>query len=246
MARFNCMWLTWQSVLNVFSLTTKMAVEDRNFRLWLQYIDKQLSPEAVAFVKLGLHSEFRRCFTEVEDLNQPSLLYDVLLKQNKEKSESEVLQMFLHVLDGLSGKLRGNWVIRKGFGDISAYKLKNPGPFDIENASKEFKFFQCLLAISLKVRQNVELVDYLKAKFSRDRFLGTNHRHIKFLPQLFIQLCQRGFLAADDTHHLEQALTRQEAWDCLVTLNEYHKSVGLVAIPRAEKMKRTMGCELNT
>lgn len=218
-------------------------MENRKFRLWLLYVDKQLSAEAVAFVKLGLHSEFRRCYTEVEGLTEPSLLYNVLLKQHRETSESEVLRMFLHVLDGLSGKLRGKWVIRKGFGDNSAYKLENPGHFDAEKASKEFKFFQCLLKILIKVRQDVDLSDHLTTRFSRDRFLGTNPRHIRYLPELFIKLCQRGFLAPDDTHHLEQALTRHEAWECLQDLNEYHKSVGLMAIPKAEKLKRTIGCE---
>lgn len=216
-------------------------MENPKFQLWLQYVDKQLSTEAVEFVKLGLHSEFHRRYTEVEELNKPSLLYDALLKQREEKSE--VLQMFVHVLEGLSGKLRGNWVIKKGFGDLSAFKLTHPGPFDTAKASKEFKFFQCLLRILVKARQNVDLHEHLKTKFSRDRFLGTNRRHIKYLPKLFIQLCQRGFLAPDDTHHLEQALTRDEAWECLQILNEYHKSVGLMAIPRAEKMKPTLGCE---
>lgn len=212
-------------------------MENRKFRLWLQYVDKQLSVEAVEFVKLGLHSEFRCYYSEVEGLTKPSLLYNVLLRKCGEKSESEVLRMFLHVLDGICGKLRGKWVIRKGFGEQSAYKLEDPGPFNIESASMEFKFFQCLLKILVKIRQDVNLSDHLKTKFSLDRFLRTNHRHVGYLPELFIKLYQGGFLAPDDTHHLEQALIRYEALECLQDLNHYHKSVGLMAIPKAEKLK---------
>lgn len=214
---------------------------DGNFKIWLLYVDRQLSPEAVDFLKLGLHSELRRYQTEVEQLQQPSVLYDFLLNRCRAEAE-KVLQMFLHVIEGLGGKLRGNMVIRKGFGEKSVYKLTHPGLFD---ASKEFKFFQCLLKILTKVKRDVNLTDLLRTKFSKDRFLGTNHRHIKNLPDLFIQLCQKGVITADDTHYLQKALIKHKAQECILILNDYHKSVGMLPIPWAQKIEKTQGypCE---
>lgn len=138
-----------------------MKMADR-LNQWLHYVDSLLSPEAVEFLKLGLHSEFHRYYSEVEKLNKPSLLYHLLLKQRRDQSKYQVLQMFLHVLKGLGGKLRGNLVIRKGFGEVSIYRLNDPGPFDTGNASSEFRFFQCLLKILTKVRKDRVLRDRVK------------------------------------------------------------------------------------
>ena len=215
-----------------------------HFNLWLQYVDKQLSVEAFEFLKLGLHSEFHRYYTEVEELDRPSLLFHFLLKQRKESSETQVLQMFLHVVEVLGKKLRGDLIIKKGFGEGSVYKLMHPGPYDTENASKEFKFFLCLLKILLIVRQNVDLCDQLKTKFTRGRFLDVNHRQVRNLPELFIRLCQRGFFTPDDTLYLQQALIKREAWECLQILNDYHESVGMMLIPQAEKVKHMFDGEL--
>lgn len=214
-----------------------------HFHLWLQYVDKQLSDEAFEFLKLGLHSELRHYYTEVEGLDKPSLLYYFMLKQRKHESESQVLQRFLHVIEVLGKKLRSDIVLKKGFGEGSVYKLSHPGSYDIQSASKEFKFFLCLLKILIKVRQDVNLCDQIKTKFSRGRFLDVNRRHVKNLAELFIQLCQKGFITPDDTLYLQQALIKYEAWECLLILNGYHKSVGMMLIPRAEKVKHTFGGE---
>lgn len=221
-----------------------------HFHLWLHYVDKQLSAEAFEFLKLGFHSELRRYYTEVEKLDKPSLLYHFLLnsKQRTHQSESQVLQMFLYVIEALGKKLRSDIVIKKGFGESSVYKLAHPGSFDIQSASKEFKFFVCLLKILIKVRQDVILCDQIKTKFTRGRFLDVNHRHVKNLAELFIWLCQKGFITPDDTLYLQQALIKHEAWECLLILNGYHESVGMMPIRRAEKAYPVGGelCENST
>lgn len=209
---------------------------------WLHYVDEQLSAEAVEYLKLGLHSEFFRFYSEVEELDKPSLLYHFLLERCMRQSESQALKLFLHVVRGLGGALRGNLVISQGFGRASMYSVKDPGLFDIEKASVNFKFFQCLLKISTKARR-MALGDQLKKKFSKNRFLNTNYRHIKTLPELFIRLYQKGFVGGDNTHHLTEAFSKYKAWVCLQILNSYHKSVGLQPIPLAQKMEKKFGRE---
>ena len=219
-----------------------MAETPSNLQRWLRYIDEQLSSEAVEYLKLGLHSEFSRFYSEVEKLDKPSLLYNFLLERCKRQSESQALKIFLHVVRGLGGTLRGNSVISNGFGRASMFNVKDPGLFDIEKASVNFKFFQCLLKIATKAR-NMALGDQLKKKFSKDRFLNTNHRHIQTLPELFIRLYQKGLISGDNTHHLVEALSKYKAWVCLQILNSYHKSVGLQPIALAQKMEKKFGRE---
>lgn len=193
---------------------------------WLNYVDEQLSMEAVDFLKLGLYSEFFRYHAEVEKLDKPSLLYYFLYERCVKKSESKALKMFLHVLRGLGGALRGNMVINECFGVPPSYNVEDPGLFNVEKASVHFKFFQCLLKISTKARK-MALGDQLKKKFCKGRFLNTNYRHIKNLSELFIRLYQKQFIAANNTHHLVEALNKYKAWVCLQIVNSYHKSVGL-------------------
>jgi hypothetical protein len=209
---------------------------------WLHYVDEQLSPEAVEYLKFGLHSEFFRFYSDVEELDKPSLLYHFLLERCMRQSESQALKIFLHVVRGLGGALRGNLVINMGFGRASTYNVKDPGLFNIEKASVNFKFFQCLLKISIRAR-NMALGDQLKKKFSKGRFLNTNYRHIRTLPDLFIRLYQKKFVAGDNTHHLVEALSKYKAWVCLQILNSYHKSVGLQPIALAQKMEKKLGRE---
>lgn len=219
-----------------------MAESPSNLQNWLHYIDEQLSEEAVEYLKLGLHSEFFRYYSDVEKLDKPSLLYHFLLERCQRQSELQALKIFLHVVRGIGGTLRGNLVISKGFGRSSTYNVKDPGLFDIEKASVNFKFFQCLLKIATKAR-NMALDDQLKKKFSKDRFLNTNYRHIRSLPDLFIRLYQKGFTSGDNTHHLVEALSKYKAWVCLQILNSYHKSVGLQPIALAQKMEKKLGRE---
>ena len=196
---------------------------------WLHFVDEQLSPEAVDFLKLGLHSEFFRYYREIEKLDKPSLVYYFLLEKCMRRSSSKALKMFLHVLHSLGGNLRGSHVIGEAFGVTSMYGVQDPGLFDIQKASVNFKFFQCLLKIAVKARKTA-LGEQLMKKFSKSRFLNINHRHVKNLSDLFVRLFQKQFISAANTHHLVDALYKYKAWLCLQILNTYHKSVGLQPI----------------
>lgn len=202
-------------------------------RRWLHYVDEQLSPEAVDFLKLGLHSEFFRFYGETQKLDKPSLVYYFLLEQCMRKSSAKALKMFLHVVRGLGGTLRGTAVVGEGFGDCSTYNVKDPGLFDIQKASVNFKFFQCLLQISVKARK-MALGDQLKKKFCKRRLLNMNYRHVNNLSNLFILLYQKQIIAPKNTHHIVEALNKYNARVCLQILNSYHKSVGLQPIALAE------------
>ena len=151
-------------------------------------------------------------------------------------SESKTLKMFVHVVRGLGGSMRGNLVTNEAFSVNSKYGVGDPGPFNFKKASVNFKFFQCLLKISTKARRTA-LFEQLKKKFSKARFLNINHRLIKNLSQLFIKLFQMKFIAATNTHHLVEAMYKYKAWLCLRILNDYHKSVGLQPIALAQGME---------
>ena len=196
-------------------------------------MDEQLSSEAVEYLKLGLHSEFYPFHHEVQKLDKPSQLYYFLLEHCMRGSESKALKMFVYVVRGLGGFLRGNHVVNEAFAVNATYVVKDPGPFNLKKASMNFKFFQCLLKISTKARCTA-LFEQLKKKFSKPRFLNINHRLIKNLSELFIKLFQMKFIAANNTHHLVEALYKYKAWLCLRSLNEYHKLVGLQPIALAQ------------
>ena len=212
---------------------------------WLRFVDKKLSPEAFMFLKFGLHSELRHHYSEVDGLDKPSQLYRYLLKHRGQQSESEVLKMFIHVLKGLGGKLRGNLVLREGFGED---KLKYPGDFDIDNASSEFRFFQCLLQILTQVRKDSKLSDRVKTKLCKGHALNTHAKHYENLPELFIALYQEGCITAKETNLLKQVLMKyeeevdvhhkEEVHQCLAILDQYHSSVGLPLINLAEIAER--------
>lgn len=211
-----------------FSVGSQM--NDYKLYDWLCFVDNELSPDAFEFLKFGLHSEFHRHLTEVEVLEKPSQLYHFLLKHCGQRLESEMLKMFIHVLKGLGGKLRGNFVLRYGFGEN---KLENPGDFDIENASDEFRLFQCLLQILTRLRQDNKLCRKVKAKLCR--VLKMNQAHFKNLPELFITLYQKQFITAEKTDLLKQVLMKYDTDhkrvnQCVEILN----SIGLPLIPLAE------------
>ena len=98
-----------------------------------------------------------------------------------------------------------------------------------------------------KGTKNAELVKSLKMKFCAHRYLNMNHRHIKYLSNLFIRLFQENFINANDTHRLVNALVKfeeqkrlcHEAQECLSILNSYHKLVGFQPIPQVESAEAT-------
>ncbi len=206
-----------------------MAESLTPFKQWLNFVDKQLSDEAVELLKLGLHSELMPFYSEVQNLKRPSELYYFLLKRCMKHSESRTLKIFLHALRCLGHGLRGCYVIKEAFGENSIYGITHPGPFYLKEESEDFRFFECLQKISTKARP--ALCDQLIKMFCKPKFLKINRCQVKSLSQLFIELFQANLIAANKTDHLVDVLKRLKAWTCLNILNDYHKSVGLPPIP---------------
>lgn len=207
---------------------------DSSLRCWLLYVDNNLTPQAVNFLKLGLHSELSRYYSEVQMLDKPSDIYSLLLRCMG-NSNTDALQMFIHVVRGLGVTLRGVAVVEAAFDD---FNLENSGPFDMQKASPDFKFFQCLLQIAVKTSKNGKLKEKLKIKFCTNHYLKKHHIYINCLSELFIELYQNQFIKANDTellvhvfskYEVEQSM-RTEARECLKILNLYHESVGLEPI----------------
>ena len=207
---------------------------------WLEYADSQLSPEAVEYMKLGLYSEFYKHHDEVQSLKKASSLYHFLLERCMNNNKPKALKMFLHVLRGLGGSLRGSLVINEAFGEFPTYKIKDPGLLDMQKVSANFKFFQCLLKIAIKAKK-VALGEQLLKRFSKERFLNMNHQLINGLPDLFMRLYQKHLIVANNTHHLIEVLNKYKAWLCLRFLNDYHISVGLQPIPFAINIQSQLG-----
>ena len=215
---------------------------DPKLNKWLRLVDDQLVKEPFEFLKLGLHSELRRYSFRVDKLNRPTELFHFLLEHRGKQSESEVLKMFIHVLKGLGGKLRGNLVLRYGFGENG---LEDPGDFDIQNASSEFKFFQCLLQILKKIMKDSELSQIVKDTLCRR--LKMNPDNFKYLPKLFITLYQEQVISAGDTDLLKEVLSRYETsnkeiiCECLEILESH--SIGIALIPLEEIARGSSGNE---
>lgn len=194
-------------------------------QIWLKHVDEELTPQAVDHLKLGLHSEFAS-HSEVRDIQEPSLLYHFLLERCLKNNKPKTLKIFLHVLRGLGGTLKGRLLVGEAFGFNSPFQIQDPGVLDLSKMSVNFKFFQCLLKISTHARK-VALGEQLMKRFCKERFLNRNCRQLNGIPELFISLHQAQFIAADFTHHIVEALSKYKAWMCLQYLNDYHKSVGL-------------------
>lgn len=193
---------------------------------WLKHVDDQLTPLAVDHLKLGLYSEFASHQLEVQDIKEPSILYRILLERCLKNNRPKALKIFLHVLRGLGGQLKGRLLVGAAFGFNSPFQIQDPGILDLSRMSVNFKFFQCLLKISINARK-VALGGQLMKRFCKERFLNRNCRELNGIPGLFISLHQAQLIAADFTHHLVEALSKYKAWLCLQHLNDYHKSVGL-------------------
>jgi hypothetical protein len=201
------------------------------FNSWLECVRRHLTPEAFAYLKLGLHSELRHHYGDVEKLDRPLLLYRFLLDHRKDKSETEVLKMFFHALKELGSNLRGKYVLQRGLED---YELTHPGPLD--HTSQEFDFYVLLMKIVTKIVKDSELCNDVKTRFAKYRCMDMNHRNIENLAELFIQLCQKDLIAPENTSKLERTLYKCKAWECLEILkNYYDKSIGLKLASNVEK-----------
>ena len=193
---------------------------------WLQHVDDHLDQEAISHLKLGLHSEFSSHYLETREIQKPSYLYRFLLEECLKNNKRKTLKIFLHVLRGLGGALKGRLLVNDAFDSKQPFQLKDPGMLDLSGMSVNFKFFQCLLKIATKARK-VALGEQLMKRFCKERFLNMNVRELSGIPDLFLNLHQGQFIAADLTHHLVEALNKYRSWICLQYLNDYHKSVGL-------------------
>jgi len=196
---------------------------------WLNHVDNELIPQAVESLKLGLYSELAPHYEEAKDIQEPSVLFEFLLKKCLKNNQAKCLKIFLHVLRSLGGSLKGRQLVGEAFCVSSRYRIEDPGVLDVSKTSVNFKFFQCLLKIALHARK-VALGEQLMKRFCKERFLNRNYRELKGVPELFIVLHQSQIITADFTHHLVEALSKYKAWMCVQHINDYHKSVGLRSI----------------
>lgn len=197
---------------------------------WLDHVDKELIPQAVEHLKLGLYSELSPLYSEAKDIHKPSILFHFMLSKCLRNNHPKCLKIFLHVLRALGSSLMGPQLVGDAFGVSSRFRIEDPGVLDISKMSVNFKFFQCLLKIAIQAR-TVALGEQLMKRFCKERFLNRNYRDLKGgIPELFIGLHQAQFIAADFTHHLVEALSKYKSWICVQHINEYHKSVGLRSV----------------
>ena len=135
------------------------------------------------------------------------------------------MQWFSHALGLLGGDLRGTYLVDEDC--LSTFGISLPHAPSKMNP--ELRFFECITKIATKARR-YNLEEELKERFSRKRYLNMNPRHLKHLPDLFIQLVQKQLMSPTNTYHLVKILKKigsNKAKQCLICLNEYHLSVGL-------------------
>lgn len=189
-----------------------------NIQMWLQFINKQLTPEGVGFLKLCLYSRIK--FVHLEKLTTPSAIFSHLLT-DLDHDEQKALQIFMHALRKLGNELRGGYVADRA----SAYGVTCL--IDKEDLlTTQEKFHLCLVKIGIKSR-GLKLEVKLEKHFCRPQFLNMNYQNLKHLPDLFIRLIHQKFICWDDTKRLELAFNKYGARICLRYLNQYYLNVGL-------------------
>ena len=200
-----------------------MSTTIDSVRRWLKYVNDQVTPEGVDYLKLALYPFLKVNYKDAEGLMIPSKVYDFLLVQNFQDDPETALMWFVHALSLLGGDLRGHRVID----NLQLYEVSRPS--DPDNVTKDQRFFECLTKIGRKARGlklEVKLIHY----FSRSNFLNINHHNVNGLPNLFLRLLRMQIISSTQTDNLVTALKKYGAKQCLFYLNEYHKSVGMKEI----------------
>lgn len=205
---------------------------------WLRHVDEQISPgESVEFLKLPLYPFLKIEYAAAQKLKTPSEVYNFLLEKCFQRDKEKTLYWFAHTLSLLGGDLRGDYLV--GDNCLPQYGISLPtAPSDQMNP--EFQFFECITKIARKAR-GYNLEEGLKDQFARKRFLNVNPHNLKHLPDLFVRLVQRQIIGPTNTYYLHKALLRlssRRAMQCLLCLNEYHKSVGLEEIKEVKGVKK--------
>ena len=206
---------------------------------WLQHVDEQISPgECVDFLKLALYPFLRIDYATAQVLITPSEVYNFLLEKCFQSNKKKAFQWFTHALSLLSGDLSGDYLVSVKC--LSHYGISSPSAPAADKMEPESKFFNCLTTIARKAREyNLEVG--LKQRFAKKHFLNVNPRHMKHLPDLFIRLVQNQIIAPTNTYHLLRALLKlrsKKSVQCLVYLNDYHKSVGLDEIEEVKGIEK--------
>ena len=190
-------------------------------RKWLTFVDDQLSPDGVEFLKLGLYPDVD--YKKLESIHKPSQLYDAILEQRPHE-EKEVLRLFVHALRQIGGNLRGKFLTDS----LQNYSVTMPDPLTSGETQTNFKFFQCLVKIGTKVR-GTEVEPQLKQHFARQ--LNVHHTHVANIPNLFIRLHQAGIVTSERHQKLVHFLgTHGLSRKCLPYLDKFRRETGLTPL----------------
>jgi hypothetical protein len=195
---------------------------------WLRHVDEQISPgESVEFLKLPLYPFLRIEYAVAERFKTPSEIYTFLLEKCFQNDKEKTVYWFSRALSLLGGDLRGTYLV--GDDCLRGYGISLPTAPDQSQMTAELQFFECITRIAKKAR-GFDLEEGMKYRFSKRRFLNTNPRHLKHLPDVFVRLVQNDIIGPRKTYNLQRALLKlgsTRAVQCLICLNKYHKSVGL-------------------
>ena len=189
------------------------------------------------YLKLPLYPFLRIEYAVAQDLKTPSEIYNFLLEKCFQCDKGKTLYWFSRALRLLGGDLRGDYLV--GENCLLQYRISLPSaPSDQMNP--ELQFFECITKIARKAR-GYNLEEGLKDRFSGKRYLNVNPCHLRHLPDLFVRLVQNQIISPTNTYYLHKALLRlssRRAMQCLLYLNEYHKSVGLDEITETKGIKK--------
>ena len=194
-------------------------------RKWLTYVDDQLSPDGVEFLKLGLFTNVD--FKKLESIHKPSQLYDAVLEQRLHE-EKEVLRLFVHALRQIGGVLRGKHLTDS----LPNYSVTMPDPLTSGETQTNFKFFLCLVKIGAKVR-GTQTESRLKEHFARR--LNVHHTHIADIPNLFIRLHQAGIVTSESHQNLAEFLRTHDHKKCLKYLDDFRQEIGSTPLQGLEE-----------
>ncbi len=192
---------------------------DNNVLRWLQIVDNHIDKCSVEIMKLGLQTELTQI--ERDNAKTASDLYHALA--NHIESEA-LLASYVYGLEKLGRRRHGFRAVRR----LSEFSIEKPFKFDPASKPPEFRFYQCLVDISVHLDSNYH--SRLIAYAAKTLLNGENPGLINSPHELLIKLLQMRVISKDDQKELVEALHIIGADKCVEYIHCYRHQNGLPEI----------------
>ena len=180
---------------------------------YLTFVDDQIAEEGFELLKLSLYAHESLPWIEAVKCDTPSALFKLL---ETRPSMDNALRLLLFSLRAIGGKTHGKYCASEAEKYFPTPSQVNPNPetrqfclpseLEIGIQTRKFRLFQWLVKVSRKLPPDAS--ERIIRHFANNPGVKTNRRNYKGLPQLFIDLHQKGVITEDNTSALEIELKR--------------------------------------